>query len=107
MGLRISPAWGGLLCGRARSRLPSRLRRAERTVQDARVAEIGAALMARLDALARFTDEPGRLTRFYLAPAHRAAADKLRGWMEEAGLTSEIDAIGNVVGRAGVVSDRP
>jgi allantoate deiminase len=76
-------------------------------VQDARVAEIGAALMARLDALARFTDEPGRLTRFYLTPAHRAAADQLRGWMEEAGLTSEIDAIGNVVGRAGVVSDRP
>ena len=76
-------------------------------MQDARVAEIGAALMARLDALARFTDEPGRLTRFYLTPAHRAAADQLRGWMEEAGLTSEIDAIGNVVGRAGVVSDRP
>jgi allantoate deiminase len=76
-------------------------------VKDARVAEIGAALMARLDTLAQFTDEPGRLTRFYLTPAHRAAADRVRGWMEEAGLTSEIDAIGNVVGRTGRGSERP
>jgi allantoate deiminase len=76
-------------------------------VQDARVAEIGATLMARLDALACFTDEPGRLTRFYLTPAHRAAADQVRRWMEEARLTSETDAIGNVVGRTRPGSDKP
>jgi allantoate deiminase len=76
-------------------------------VPEGRVAEIGAALMARLDALACFTDEPGRLTRFYLTQAHRVAADQVRAWMEEAGLTSEIDAIGNVVGRTELAPERP
>jgi allantoate deiminase len=75
------------------------------TDPDAQV--IGAVLMARLDALAAFTDEPGRLSRFYLTPAHRAAAETVRGWMQEAGLAAEIDAVGNVVGRTAPGSDRP
>ncbi|MGA0564249.1 allantoate amidohydrolase [Ancylobacter sp. VNQ12] len=60
---------------------------------------IGTAIAARLEALAAITDEPGRLTRLYLSPAHRRAADLVASWMEEAGMRARIDAVGNVVGR--------
>ena len=60
---------------------------------------IGAALMARLDAFAGFSDEPDVLTRLYLSPSHRRAADQLMRWMEDAGMTAGLDAIGNVIGR--------
>jgi allantoate deiminase len=59
----------------------------------------GARLMARLDALAKFTDEPGRLTRVFLSDAHRRAAQAYIGWCAEAGLEARIDAAGNVVAR--------
>src|SRR5215207_7688901 len=59
----------------------------------------GPAVMARLDALARFTDEPGRLTRLYLSPAHAGAAAQVLAWMREAGMEARLDAIGNVAGR--------
>src|SRR4051794_3940201 len=59
----------------------------------------GEALLARLDDLARFTDEPGALTRLYLSPAHKAATRQVVAWMEEAGMTAGIDAVGNVAGR--------
>ena len=55
--------------------------------------------MALVDALARHTDEPGRLTRLYLSPAHRATAEATLGMMREAGLEARIDAVGNVIGR--------
>ncbi|NNG04737.1 MAG: allantoate amidohydrolase [Inquilinus sp.] len=60
---------------------------------------LGQALMDRLDALASFTDEPGRLTRLYLSPAHKAAAAQVMDWMAVAGMAATIDAAGNVVGR--------
>jgi allantoate deiminase len=59
----------------------------------------GAEVMARLNALAEFTETPGRLTRLYLTPEHKAAALQVRAWMEEAGMTAHTDAVGNVVGR--------
>jgi allantoate deiminase len=59
----------------------------------------GRRLMARLDALAAFTDEPGRLTRLFLSDAHRRAAQAFIGWCGEAGLEAAIDAAGNVVAR--------
>ena len=68
-------------------------------VADAVPSTRGANVMARLDALASCTDEPGRLTRLYLSPAHVEAASVVRGWMREAGMAVEIDAVGNVVGR--------
>ena len=43
----------------------------------------------RLDALARFTDEPGQLTRLYLSPAHKAAALQVLAWMREAGMNAD------------------
>ena len=59
----------------------------------------GPALMARLDELAGFSDDPDRLTRLYLSPAHRRAMGQVAAWMEEAGMSARIDAVGNVVGR--------
>ena len=60
---------------------------------------LGEPLMARLAHLASFTSTPGSLTRLFLTPAHKAAAEQVAAWMREAGLRTEIDAIGNVVGR--------
>src|SRR5208337_369454 len=59
----------------------------------------GKKLMARLDAFAAFTDEPGRLTRLFLSDAHKRAARAFIGWSAEAGLEARIDAAGNVVAR--------
>ncbi|MCW8308237.1 allantoate amidohydrolase [Acidiphilium sp. PA] len=68
-------------------------------------AERGARVMARLDQLARHSATPGALTRLYLTPEHRAAADQVAAWMREAGLAVRIDAVGSVIGRR--EGDRP
>jgi allantoate deiminase len=60
---------------------------------------LGQAIADRLVELAAISDEPGRLTRLYLGPGHRKAADLVAGWMREAGMTTRIDALGSVVGR--------
>ncbi|SCY55304.1 allantoate amidohydrolase [Microvirga guangxiensis] len=60
---------------------------------------LGRRVMAMIEDLARHTDEYGRLTRLYLSPAHRAAADSTLELMREAGLSAHIDALGSVVGR--------
>lgn len=62
-------------------------------------AVLGARAFAALQGLNRFTDEPGKLTRLYLSPAHRQAAEWTKGAMEVAGLTAFIDAAGSVQGR--------
>ena len=56
-------------------------------------------LMARLDALAAFTDDPPRLTRLCLSPSHRRAAEQFIAWAGEAGLAARIDPVGNVRAR--------
>jgi allantoate deiminase len=53
----------------------------------------------RSEELARFTEEPGRLTRRFATPALREAGEAVAGWMREAGMTVRRDAIGNVIGR--------
>jgi hydantoinase/carbamoylase family amidase len=68
-------------------------------MQSGSASQLGAKLMRMLDEFATFSDEPGRLTRLYLSPAHRLAAHKLVHCFERAGLTTSIDAVGNVVGR--------
>jgi allantoate deiminase len=56
-------------------------------------------IMQRCDALARHSELPGGLTRVFLSPQARAAADLVLGWMREAGMQARLDAIGNAVGR--------
>ncbi|MFX9023773.1 Zn-dependent hydrolase, partial [Acinetobacter baumannii] len=43
-------------------------------------------------------DEPGRITRLYLSPAHRRAADQVANWMRDLGLDVSEDAVGTVRG---------
>jgi len=62
-------------------------------------AEFGAKILDMARQLARFSETPDGLTCTYLSPAHKAAAAQLRDWMRAAGLTAQIDAVGNVVGR--------
>lgn len=60
---------------------------------------LGRRLMERLEALARFSDDADALTRLYLSPAHKRAADTLSQWMRDAGMAVHMDALGTVVGR--------
>jgi allantoate deiminase len=62
-------------------------------------AAAAARLMARLDAFAAFTDEPGKLTRLYLSPSYRAACEQFAQWATAAGMSARIDAVGNVRAR--------
>ena len=63
-------------------------------------AALGGRVMRRLEELARFSEEGGALTRLYLTPEHKAAAEQVLAWMREAGMEgAAIDAAGNAVGR--------
>jgi allantoate deiminase len=60
---------------------------------------LGQEIVRRIDALSAISETPDHLTRIFLTPEHRAAADLLLSWMREAGMVSHLDAIGNVCGR--------
>ena len=49
--------------------------------------------------LARLSELVGGLTRVFLSPQQAQANALVLGWMREAGMTAELDAIGNCVGR--------
>jgi allantoate deiminase len=55
-------------------------------------------IMRRLDQLAMCTEQPGEITRLFLTPAHRDAVRLVAGWMEQAGLSTTLDASGTLVG---------
>jgi allantoate deiminase len=59
----------------------------------------GEAIANRLIELAALSDEPGRLTRLYLGPAHRRATDLVAYWMRDAGMSVRVDPLASVVGR--------
>lgn len=63
------------------------------------VTSLGAAVMARLAALARISADPDGLTRLYLTPAHAQATRQVAAWMGEAGMEVRLDAAATVVGR--------
>lgn len=60
---------------------------------------LGQQILDCADSLARFSDMEDGLTCAFLTPAHRQAQAQLVRWMEDAGMTVRIDAIGNVIGR--------
>jgi len=61
--------------------------------------DFGKHILTLADHLATFSETPGELTCTYLSPAHRNVAGELIALMKHAGLSVEIDAVGNVVGR--------
>jgi len=62
--------------------------------------------LARCATLGEISEEPDRLTRRVATPALARAGDVVAGWMEDAGMTTRRDAVGNVVGRHGA-GERP
>jgi allantoate deiminase len=66
---------------------------------------LGDEVLSWADQLAGHSDQANGLTVAYLTRAHQTAAAEIAGWMIEAGMQVEIDAVGNVVGRY-VASDQ-
>lgn len=60
--------------------------------------ELGARAQRMIDALAAISADPDRLTRLYLTPEHRRAADLVGEWMTAAGLATRLDAAGTMRG---------
>ena len=60
--------------------------------------KLAATVMQRLDALAKISDEPRRLTRTFGSPAMRRANKLVGSWMRQAGMSVRRDAIGNLIG---------
>ena len=67
--------------------------------RDAEPADLGFLIMRWLDELAECSEDPVELTRRYLTPEHRQAAEFIMRRMREAGMSARLDAVGNVVGR--------
>jgi len=57
-----------------------------------------ARVIARCREIAACTEVPGEITRLYLTQPMHAVHALLRGWMEAAGMTVHVDAIGNLRG---------
>jgi allantoate deiminase len=66
---------------------------------------LGDEIVGRIAALAAISETSDNLTRIFLSPEHRAAADLVLSWMRDAGMQAHLDAIGNVCGR--YEGDRP
>ena len=69
---------------------------------------IGREVIERCRQLAAHTEEPGCITRTFLSdPMHCVHAD-LRAWMEQAGMSVHVDAVGNLRGYyGGATADAP
>ncbi len=66
---------------------------------DASGAGLALRVLERVEALARCSEEPDRLTRRFATPALGQAGALVAGWMEAAGMSAARDAIGNLCGR--------
>jgi allantoate deiminase len=60
---------------------------------------LGEEIVERINRLATISETPDNLTRIFLTPELRAAAELIMDWMREAGMSAHLDAIGNVCGR--------
>jgi hydantoinase/carbamoylase family amidase len=58
-------------------------------------------VLARCAMLGEVSEEPDSLTRRFATPALASAGEIVAGWMEDAGMTTRRDAVGNVIGRHG------
>ena len=58
-------------------------------------------VIQRISALAKISEEPGRLTRTFCSHAMRKAHKLFGSWMRNAGMKVRVDAIGNLIGHYG------
>ncbi len=56
-------------------------------------------IIERIERLARISAYPWNLTRRIFSPAQAEAEALVLGWMQEAGLSTRRDPIGNLIGR--------
>ena len=59
----------------------------------------GRTVMERCDVLAEFSEEPGRITRRFATPPMHQVHATITSWLHAIGMSVEIDAIGNLIGR--------
>ena len=64
-----------------------------------RTSPLGDEIVSRVNQLAAISETPAHLTRIFLSPEHRTAAELILTWMRDAGMRAHLDAIGNVCGR--------
>jgi allantoate deiminase len=70
--------------------------------------EIGREVIERCRQLAAHTEEPGSITRTFLSDPMRCVHADLRAWMEQAGMSVSVDAVGNLRGSyGGATADAP
>jgi len=68
------------------------------SLSDVNFSKLALEALERCRVLARFSEEPGRLTRTFLSPPMRAVHESLTGWMRELGMAVRTDAVGNLIG---------
>lgn len=61
--------------------------------------DLGHTLLQRLDEAAQHSEPGPGVTRLFCSEQHRGVCEVIAGWMRRAGLTPELDASGNLVGR--------
>lgn len=61
--------------------------------------DVARTVMERCELLATFSEEPGRVTRRFATPPMHQVHDAVAAWMRAAGMSVEVDAIGNLIGR--------
>ena len=64
-----------------------------------RARELARLVLDRCDALAGCTEEVGAITRPFPSQSMTRAQEMVGGWMADAGLSPQIDPVGNVIGR--------
>ncbi len=55
-------------------------------------------VISRCQSLARFTEDPPRIRRTFLSLPMRACLQEIESWMDALGMTTHIDAVGNLHG---------
>ena len=55
-------------------------------------------IMQRIEALAKISEEPDKLTRTFASSAMCRANEVVGKWMREAGMKTRVDVIGNLIG---------
>jgi allantoate deiminase len=70
-----------------------------KTETENRLVALAQQALARCDAAALFTEEPGRITRTFCSAAMSALHLEMQKWMTAAGMQSRVDAAGNLFGR--------
>ncbi|AAF10728.1 allantoate amidohydrolase [Deinococcus radiodurans] len=68
-------------------------------MNETQAAQLTRQVLDTCDALACHTEVPGEITRTYLCPTTRQVHEELRAWADRLGMTTRVDAVGNLRSR--------